>query len=542
MCGIAGYQGTAAPGVLPDMLRTLRHRGPDDTGLHEEPSVGLGHDPPRHHRSGGRAAADGQRGRLALDRLQRRDLQLPGAARDLEAGGHRFRTRSDTEVDPPPVRGRTASACVERLRGMFAFAIWDARPRGGSSWRATGWERSRSTTGIESGLFLFASEIKALLCHPAVSREARLAALPSLPRVRLHARRALHLRQDPQASARPYRDAHRRAPDAAPLLAAPAGGAARPRPEPAETRRRVSATNSSEAVRTRLKATCRSASSSRAASTRARSSPACARSPVSRIATFSIGFGGSAALVRRAARTRRLVAQRFETDHHEEILEPDVRAIAPGDRPGFDEPFADSSAIPTFIVAQATARHVKVALSGIGGDETFGGYPRYLGVRVLRALRPPAAPLRAIAGAARWPGSVADSEKSRNWADWVRRFADRRRATHAGPLHRLDALLQRRGAGDAWRRPRCSRAWSGPVDPGSGPPSPTGAQGDAVDGAFRIDLDTYLPDDLLVDGRSDEHGQLPRAPRAVLRPPARRGEPAHPSRDEDSRHAPEGAC
>src|SRR5207245_23389 len=70
-----------------------------------------------------------------------------------------------------------------------------------------------------------------------------------------------------------------------------------------------------------------------------------------------------------------LVENRFETDHHEEILEPDVQAMLPAIVRAFDEPFADSSAIPTYIVAQATARHVKVALSGIGGDETFGGYP-----------------------------------------------------------------------------------------------------------------------------------------------------------------------
>src|SRR5439155_167173 len=78
----------------------------------------------------------------------------------------------------------------------------------------------------------------------------------------------------------------------------------------------------------------------------------------------------------------RLVAERFGTDHHEEVLEPNVAELLPTIVRHFDEPFADSSAVPTFAVAEATARLVKVALSGIGGDETFGGYPRYLGVRV----------------------------------------------------------------------------------------------------------------------------------------------------------------
>src|SRR5439155_19627305 len=76
------------------------------------------------------------------------------------------------------------------------------------------------------------------------------------------------------------------------------------------------------------------------------------------------------------------VAGRFATDHHEETLHPVIADVLPSVIRHFDEPFADSSALPTFMVAQATARQVEVALSGIGGDETFAGYPRYLGLRV----------------------------------------------------------------------------------------------------------------------------------------------------------------
>jgi asparagine synthase (glutamine-hydrolysing) len=87
-----------------------------------------------------------------------------------------------------------------------------------------------------------------------------------------------------------------------------------------------------------------------------------------RIATFSIGFGQAAPSYDELPYAR-MVAERFETDHHEEILEPKVSDLLPTIVHHFDEPFADSSAIPTFVVAQATAQHVKVALSGIGGDE-----------------------------------------------------------------------------------------------------------------------------------------------------------------------------
>src|SRR5438309_1187590 len=119
-----------------------------------------------------------------------------------------------------------------------------------------------------------------------------------------------------------------------------------------------------------------------------------------RIATFSIGFGRTFASYDELPYAR-LVAERFATDHHDEVLEPKVAELLPAIVQHFDEPFADSSAVPTFMVAQATARHVKVALTGIGGDEAFGGYPRYLGVRVSeRYARLPRALRRTVAAVA----------------------------------------------------------------------------------------------------------------------------------------------
>src|SRR5207247_10831777 len=100
-----------------------------------------------------------------------------------------------------------------------------------------------------------------------------------------------------------------------------------------------------------------------------------------RISTFTVGFGASAASYDELPYAR-MVARRFETEHHEEILEPVVADLLPTIVHHFDEPFADSSAIPSFVVAQATARHVKVVLSGIGGDERLARYPGYLGLRI----------------------------------------------------------------------------------------------------------------------------------------------------------------
>ena len=128
MCGIAGYVGVAPPELLPSMLRALKHRGPDDDGLHVEPGIGLGST------------------RLAIIDLDTGDQPIPNADgsawivfngevynfRDLrstlQAQGHAFRTRSDTEVVLKSYEA-FGDACVERLRGMFAFALWDRRRR-----------------------------------------------------------------------------------------------------------------------------------------------------------------------------------------------------------------------------------------------------------------------------------------------------------------------------------------------------------------------------------------------------------------------------
>jgi asparagine synthase (glutamine-hydrolysing) len=178
----------------------------------------------------------------------------------------------------------------------------------------------------------------------------------------------------------------------------------------------------------------------------------------------------------------------------------------------FDEPFADSSAIPTFVVAQATSNHVKVALSGIGGDETFAGYPRYLGVRLSEqyAQLPPW--LRSIPEGI-VPRLIPESDASRNWGDWVRRFV-------AGANRPLpDRYI-------GWTRffgeqelaglttPALRDVWRADVESVHRAAFAAHGHGDPVDGAFRIDLSTYLPDDLLVmaDRMSMAHSLELRAP------------------------------
>jgi len=417
MCGIAGHVGPTAPELLPAMLGLLKHRGPDDSGIHAAGDVGLGMT------------------RLAIiDLVTGRQPMSDAAGRywivfngeiynfrqlraELMTAGRRFRTRSDTEVilHAYAVHGE---ACVGRLAGMFAFAVWDAaerrlflaRDRLGKK-PLYYWHRD--------GLFLFASEPKALLCHPAVARSVDWSALHHyLAFGYTPATRSIFdaIRKLPPAHTATFVDGrltqHRYWQLPAPA-ASPGPGAKRE-----ESAAAVRA-GLREAVRLRLESDVPLGvflsggvdSSAVVASMREVTS--------GRIATFSIGFGRAAPSYDELPYAR-LVAQRFATDHHEEILEPDVRAILPDIVRAFDEPFADSSAIATYVVAQATARHVKVALSGIGGDEAFGGYPRYLGLRVsaLHGKLPRWLRHASRSLAARLP----DSASSRNWADWARRF------------------------------------------------------------------------------------------------------------------------
>src|SRR5207247_10489998 len=115
------------------------------------------------------------------------------------------------------------------------------------------------------------------------------------------------------------------------------------------------------------------------------------------------------------------VAEEIATGHPEGPLHPVIADVLPSVIRHFDEPFADSSALPTFMVAQATARHVKVALSGIGGDETFAGYPRYLGLRVSEAFARLPRSLRTMSARA-GQRLLPESEPSSNRGDRLPRF------------------------------------------------------------------------------------------------------------------------
>ena len=378
MCGIAGFadldgmEDARAAGderLLRHMCAVIRHRGPDDEGVLVEKGVGLGmrrlsiidlatgHQPIRNEDASVWVVFNGEIYNF-------RELR-----RDLTRRGHRFYTSADTEVI---VHGydEWGEGVFSRLHGMFGIALWDRRT-------AT-LLLARDRVGIKplyyaetGGRLLFGSELKSLLATGEIDREIDAAALEhylaflytppdqsilrgvrKLPpghllrwrdgRARVHAYWRPPVDEKPidegdaaDALLQHLRDAVRsHLVSDVPLGAFLSGGI-----------------DSSLVVGLMAEATDR---------------------PVQ---TFSIGFDEPAYDELEAART---VARHFGTDHHEFVVRPDALAIADRIVAHFDEPFGDSSAIPTWYVSELARRHVTVVLSGDGGDELFGGYDRYL--------------------------------------------------------------------------------------------------------------------------------------------------------------------
>jgi asparagine synthase (glutamine-hydrolysing) len=375
MCGIAGIADvTGRPvnrALLQAMTNVQAHRGPDGESMVCVGAVGLGHR------------------RLAIIDLVTGDQPMSSddgsiqivfngeiynfreLRRDLEASGSRFRTASDTEVI---LRAYEADgpACVRRLRGMFAFAIVDeragrlvlARDRVGIKPLVYSWDGRR---------LLFASEIKAILEDPAVARDLDLEALGQ------------YLTFHYVPAPRTIFAAIRKLPPASTLVLSLKGG------EPVVSRywslrfapdAGVTEGNLVERLRAELSDAVRchmisdvpigaflsgGLDSSTVVALMAQASP-------TPIRTFSIGFDEADFDELRFARQ---VAARYGTDHYELVVKPNALEVLPKLAWHFDEPFADSSAIPTYYVSKITREHVTVALSGDGGDENFAGYRRY---------------------------------------------------------------------------------------------------------------------------------------------------------------------
>jgi asparagine synthase (glutamine-hydrolysing) len=382
MCGICGMIGLGdasgfGPEVVDRMRRVLGHRGPDEQGVH----VAQFH-------------TDGRPGRVGLGHARLSIIDLATGHQplanedetvwivfngeiynfqelrpDLEARGHVFRTHCDTEVIVH-LYEEYGVKCLQRLRGMFAFAIWDARKQQLFCARDRLGQKPFCYR-TESKRFIFGSEIKAILQADDVPRDVDL--------------EGLHHYLTYQYVPHPltmFRDIHK-LPPAHYLLWK--GGQVetheywRPNYSVGE---RLSEGEYVERLKELLEESVRlrlisdvplgaflsgGMDSSIIVGLMAKLSNA----PVK---TFAIGFEEKRYDELEFARA---VAKHFKTDHQEFIVRPDAVDIIPKLVWHYDEPFADSSAIPTYYVSQMTRQHVTVALTGDGGDEGFAGYPRY---------------------------------------------------------------------------------------------------------------------------------------------------------------------
>jgi asparagine synthase (glutamine-hydrolysing) len=508
MCGIAGYAEVSPvtePGsdhlageraLVGRMCGVIRHRGPDDEGVHVAPGVGLGmrrlsiidlatgHQPIRNEDGTIWVVFNGEI-------YNYREL-----GRDLRERGHRFYTTTDTEVIVHAYE-EWGEAAFGRLRGMFGIALWDAPRR--ALWLArdrVGIKPLYYTTGGDR--FYFGSELKSLLAAEAVNRTIDPGALE-------HYLAFLYTPPD-----RAIFPGVQKLPPG--HLLELRGGRTRVTPywtPPADEQPVADETEAVDRLHAQLRDSVRShlvsdvplgaflsggLDSSLVVALMAEASGEPVR-------TFSIGFDEPAYDELDAAR---VVARHFGTEHHEFVVRPDALHIVERLVWHFDEPFADSSAIPTWYVSELARQHVTVVLSGDGGDELFGGYDRYLPhPRVSQFDRLPLPGARQLAGLAAQvlPRGATGQRFLRHVSrDDVRRYIEA--VSFYGPEDR-DALLAPgvRGAGaspeHAYERRFEALAHL-----------PLGSR------MMRVDFGTYLPEDVLtkVDRMSMAHSIESRVP------------------------------
>ncbi len=501
MCGIAGIVSVTGRPVLEaelrDMCAAMVARGPDDEGVYVGPGVGLamrrlsiidletGHQPVSNE--------DGTVWVVLNGEIYNYQELRAG----LMARGHRFATATDTEVIVHLYED-LGDRCVDRLRGMFAFALWDERRR-----RVL---IARDRLGIKplyygclNGRLVFASELKAILQLPDVERRLNWTALDHLL-----AYKTTPVEDSIVAGVRKLEPGHRlcMGQDGGPMIERYWGV----RFEPATGR---SEEDVAEELRARLLESVRlhlvsdvpvgaflSGGTDSSAVV-----AAMARAGAGRLKTFSIGFRDEKFNELPFAR---MVAERYGTDHHELIVEPNVLETLTDLAWDLDEPFGDSSAVPTYMVSKLAAQHVKVVLSGDGGDELFAGYTEYVVESRERRARFLPTPARWALRAA--SALLPDGAKGKNW---LHHFS------LPGPERYLDAvtLFKRRDrerllTPDARAQIRVGETEQGRLE------RLAAGNGHWLTTLQALDLDHYLPLDILtkVDRMSMAHSLEARVP------------------------------
>ena len=493
MCGIAGMVGAPDRRLLRAMARIMAHRGPDDEGVWCDADAGLaarrlkiidlvgGHQPIANEDESCWLAFNGEI-------YNYRELRAR-----LDAKGHRFRSQSDGETILH-LYEEAGDGCLDDLEGMFGFALWDRVRR-----RLL---LARDPLGIKplyyrerGGGVAFASEAKALLLDPTCPREPDLRALaaylaflyipsPATAFAGVHKLPPGHKLVCEQGRVRLEAYWRPRAP-------------ARLVTEPREAAERVLAALGESVARHLVSDVPVGVFLSSGLDSSSIVTLMRRATPGTPIRTFTLDFEEASFGEAAAARA---VARAVGSEHLEFVVRPAVADILPTLVWHLDEPLADSSLVITHLIARLAREHVTVALSGIGGDELFIGYPRYLGTRVAARYDRlvPMALRRQLARAAGW---LPDSQRSDDPTGRLRRFLE------AGPLDAADRYL---AWISFWGTPAL-RALMPALSPESDPFAghrailrgvlKTGSGGVATaTGMAALDLLTYLPDDLLLLG------------------------------------------
>jgi asparagine synthase (glutamine-hydrolysing) len=502
VCGIAGIVSLTAGEVdrplLERLCARLVHRGPDDEGYHVHGPVGLGQrrlsiiDLASGHQP--LANEDGTVWVTFNGEIYNfRELRA-----SLEKLGHHFATHSDTEVIVHAYE-QYGPDCVEHFRGMFAFAVWDATRRSLLLARDRVGKKPLFYA-VAGNQFVFASELQALVQHPSVSREVDLAALDDyFTYGYVPAPRTV------------YRGVYKLPPAHRLTFRLDEGGASPPALQvecywrlayaPKLSLTREEAVDGlldvlAEAVRLRLIADVPLGALLSGGVDSSVVVALMSRLSGNPVKTFSIGFQEQPFNELPYAR---LVARHCGTDHHELVVRPSALEVLPTLVRHYGEPYADSSAVPSYYVSRLTRQHVKVALNGDGGDECFGGYERYLGSAVADRYRkvpalvrcgvgclasvliPDSLPRRSRLRQARRFLEVAAFPAAQRYLRWVSYFTpEQKRELYSAELA---AGLAGRDAGQ-WLLGEFDAVSRDATDP--------------LDALLAVDVRSYLPYDLLV--------------------------------------------
>ena len=382
MCGIAGFidfsdasnaRVEAERGqILEQMCRVITHRGPDDQGVMLKPGAALGmrrlsiidlaggHQPIFNEDNSVSIVFNGEI-------YNYRELQAV-----LQSRGHVFKTNSDTETIVHAYE-EFGAACLEHLRGMFAFAIWNDRDKQLFIARDRVGKKPLYYSITRGGTLVFGSELKSLLEHPDVERKIN-------PRA-LDAYFSLGYVPDPISI---FENVEKLPPGHHLTFTNGRLSVERYWDFSYETKSNGHKASDyfeelrallDEAVKLRLVSDVPLGAFLSGGIDSSTVVGLMARQMDQPVKTFSIGFNEDSYDELKYAR---LTAKKFGTEHHEFLVTPDICDVVDKLAWHFDEPFADSSAIPTYVVSKLAREHVKVVLTGDGGDELFAGYTRYV--------------------------------------------------------------------------------------------------------------------------------------------------------------------